>query len=401
MTLIERVQSIYRRVMHWWRPVSDSRSEAAPPPKRALSMKPQFDLNSGEFFFREAILDQLDYYFTCIRRLRRDPDAFALYSRMGALLVPRPLVDDGDEPFIDRTRVSPWFAQTLPDFGAVFYGDVALRREAEAKDEGVWPRFFYFRKYKAGRAPWKIEPVHDGAVYVVTNYFDKPGQAGWKGGPAEFAMVVGKDGSMRLLRTRTTESVAIHHRHGRLRGRSSVIERPVWVKGGEFAAEWASQHHMSPEMHSQFLFAHATTLFELANASMIRVSVNRDDLTAVFSVNIKRTPYFFKDRDLRVNENGNRKRIFHIVRPHVRASGKAVKLHFRGERAFEWNGYRVVITVPGKHHVDFTEMNCGLVDGREGERIGMEELGEVARKHIQHGANLREELLREDREKAA
>lgn len=391
MTLFEYAQSIYHRVARWWRPPTP---EPPTPPRMVrepAASKAQFDPDSGEFFFREVILDQLDYYFTCIKRLRRrDPDAFALHARLGALVMPRPLMDDSNTPMIVN-RASPWFAQTLPDFGAVFYGDVAQRHEAAVKGKTVWPRFFYFRKYKPGHVPCEIEATHDGTVYVISCYWD----LGAVDGQSEFAVVVDKAGRLRLLRQRSTERVTIRHKRGCQHQRQTTVERQVWAKGGgTFLNTWAAEHSLTSEHLAEIVFAKTTTLFELANASMIRISINRGDLTAAFSVNIKRTPYFFKDRDLRVNENGHRKRIFHIVRPHVRASGSTVRMHFRGERSFDWNGYRVVITVPGRHHHDMTEFNVGLVDVETvDDGIGLDAFGAGVRRHIQHGRDLGHEML--------
>jgi hypothetical protein len=393
MTLIEHVQSIYHRVVLWWRPPPPPFIERLPQPieRSPFPLAPiapaagQYDVDSGEFYFREAILDQLDYYFTCIKRMRRsDPDAFGLYSRVGALLMPRGLLDDSDYPLIGL-GVSSWFRTVLPDFGAVFYGDKARRSEAEvsSKKHSLWPRFFYFRKYKHGRGPVAIEPVTDGAVYVLTAYWDRPEEKGFKAAPSELAVAVERDGSVRLLRTLTSETVTIRHKRGIDRGRRTTFERPVWAKGGAFLRGWAGEHRIEAEEMAQRLFAQATVLVELAQNSMVRVSVNRADLTAAFTVNIKRTPYFFKDRELVVNENGRRKRIFHIVRPHVRADGRAVKMHFRGMRDFAWNGYRIVVTVPGLHHAELSELNRGMIDGQVHEGYTMPQSGELLRERIQ------------------
>jgi hypothetical protein len=91
--------------------------------------------------------------------------------------------------------------------------------------------------------------------------------------------------------------------------------------------------------------------YETAHASMVRIEARKDGLTGVFGVAIKRTAYFFKDRSAVVDQSGGKKRIFHIVRPHVRANGQAVKLHFRGLRKFNWNGYDIAISVPGRDHL--------------------------------------------------
>lgn len=395
MTFVEHVQSLYHRVVLWWRPPPPPPVIERPPaplerppfPKPIEPAAGKFDADSGEFYFREAILDQLDYYFTCIRRMKnKDPDAFGLYSRIGGLVMPQSLMLKSDTPLIGHS-VSPWFRDTLPDFGAVFHGDTARHYESEKTGKkSLWPRFFYFCKFKARRAPRTIEPTYRGQVYIMTCYWDKPEEKGFKGAPSEFAIAVLPDGSLRLLRQLTVETVKIRHRRGRDRKYVTILDRQIWSRGDWFLRDWASQHKTEAEELAALMFAQASLLFEMAQASVIRVSVNRDDLTAAFSVNIKRTPYFFKDRDLEVNENGRRKRIFHIVRPHVRASGTAVKLHFRGARNFIWNGYRIVITVPGLHHKPLFDMNKGLIDGALGDGMSLPEAGERFRDRIQGSA---------------
>jgi hypothetical protein len=55
------------------------------------------------------------------------------------------------------------------------------------------------------------------------------------------------------------------------------------------------------------------------------------------------------DRDVVLNDAGSKRRIFHVVRPHERhlPSGdvRIIKMHHRGMRTFDWNGYAVHITV--------------------------------------------------------
>ena len=89
--------------------------------------------------------------------------------------------------------------------------------------------------------------------------------------------------------------------------------------------------------------------------------VNAAGAVAVFNIANKRTPYFFKDRDLMVNENGRKKRVFHFVGEYMKSDGKAVKAHTKGLRSFSWNGYRVHIGKPG---FDFADMRDLKAPGR-------------------------------------
>ena len=113
---------------------------------------------------------------------------------------------------------------------------------------------------------------------------------------------------------------------------------------------------------------------------MIRVAVKKNKVTAVMNVNVERTPYFFRDRDPIVVD-GVTKRIFHVVRPHERADGSVVRMHFRGAKQFVWNGYDVSITVPGKDHADWMDASMSGFDADPADPIpkGMMSMPVLAR----------------------
>jgi hypothetical protein len=109
-------------------------------------------------------------------------------------------------------------------------------------------------------------------------------------------------------------------------------------------------------------------------ASGVQVRAKRDGISAIFNMDMLRTPYFFKDRDKTVNVNGRTKRIFHITRAHRRitAAGNEVyvKSHFRGERRFTWNGYQITISMPGLHHSILQRMGFSAFDTEDKEIRG-------------------------------
>jgi hypothetical protein len=54
-----------------------------------------------------------------------------------------------------------------------------------------------------------------------------------------------------------------------------------------------------------------------------------------------------------------------MVRGHERKTkhGTAyVRFHFKGAREFDWAGYRVTVTVPGRDHIMLPEISIGTVD---------------------------------------
>jgi hypothetical protein len=364
----------------------------APAPAPAEKKIIEVSSESGEFYFREAILDQLDYYMKCIVRMRRsDAEAFAMYSQVGGQIMPEKALAwyslvgayeaaGPDDEF--GTTLSPWFRETLPTFGAIFTGKVG--RDVERSKKVIIPRFVYFTKYAPHKAPTDVQRVSDGAVYLVTVYWDDPDHEAWdyrpkNGIPTCFPITITPDGEMRLLRCRIPDNNTIRHTKGKDRGRTFTIPRRQWVRADPWFAQWAKEHDASVEDYLVSIFVRVANSFEAANSSVIRVMATRDNLTATFGVDVKRTPYFFKDRNVTLGASGSRKRIFHIVRPHVRKDGAAVRLHFRGEKQFVWNDYQITITVPGRDHIHISEFNVGATDEDKRKHgvkmLGTKELG--------------------------
>jgi hypothetical protein len=226
----------------------------------------------------------------------------------------------------------------------------------------------YFRKYDPAKAPPLIERVNNGDVYVVTLYYDDLKRGGLRD-PAEFAVLVTRDGSVRPLRQRDVEYKEIRSKKRgagyRAGPNTFTIARSVW----RVDPFWSQAAREKGKDVAEFLtetFVMAVNFFAVgAVGGMTRVDVSRDGLHAIFSVDPARTSYFFKDRKMNVTKNGSRRRIFHIVSPHERKRGDrkvGVKMHFRGERRFEWNGYSVAISIPGRHHIDVAEFGVGAVD---------------------------------------
>jgi hypothetical protein len=378
----------FRLIVDFWRRFFPAAVEPSPekPKSKPKDGNVAGDHVTGEFYFRETILDQLDYYMKCLARMRRaDPESFEVYSRLGAHVIPETTAVWGDELGY-TTELPPWFRQTLPSFGAIFFGKTA--RDDEAIDrKRMLPRFFYFTKFNASKAPPEVQRASAGTtIYLVTVYWDQPeGNHKMKvGAPTEYPVVILPDGSMKLLRVLVPDDKIIRHKHGQDRGKTFTIPRRRWVDANPFFVDWAKEHKRPVDEYLIDAFVRVASYFETAQSSVIRVAATRGDLTAAFGVCIKRTPYFFKDRDVVLNQNGNRKRIFHIVRPHIRKSGKAVKLHFRGEKIFDWNDYQIRITVPGKDHHHLNEFDVGLSDSRKiiGPGVSTKRIAEEWKDHL-------------------
>ena len=341
----------------------------------------------GTYNFRDTILRQLDRYWVYIERMkRRDPDAYGFYKRLGATLVPYCATGanrnheyfhkyrDEDElaKFKAEIKLTPWFKQTWPAFGCLAYGVNPLEEERERSTEfkgvkgALWtPKFFYFTRINTKPWPWFVQPVSGGKLYLLTVWWDRPDHPKihekW-GVPNEFPIWISDDGEkIRALKTRE----------------ASNGYRPEHDWRIPYAYEkWAKQYGLTAQLHLSHMFASASMEIERTYYATCRVEVSKGDLTAVFGIEPQRCPYFFRDRDVTLDAHGHKQRVFHSVRPHVRADGTAIPLQYRGLKEFTWAGYAVSITVPGRDHLLLQEFDVPLMMLKRGSRRPKDSLAE-------------------------
>jgi len=329
----------------------------------------------GEFNFRDTILDQLDRYFFYLKRMKKNaPDTYGFYKEIGATILPYLATGafhrQREDRDTDRTAPLPplpsWFHETRPTFGCYVYG---ADPETEKFEQGqfpdspksdMWvPKFMYFEK--AHIASSDVQPMKGGDTYKLTFWWDRPGSKGFKHGiPQAVPIFVSEDGkTIMALKVRKTTLTPMRSSRGS--SRDFCIPSRGWEIPKEYRA-WAKQHEEDIQRFLASLFIETISHSVNSHMSMVRVAVTKNRITAVFSVNVHRTAYFFQDRDIQVTHGGTRKPIFHLVRPHVRKDGSAVKMHFRGAREFTWAGYQVRITIPGRDHIDINDFAAGYVD---------------------------------------
>ncbi len=346
----------------------------------------------GEFSFRDTILDQLERYWVYLERMRKhDAGAFDTYSELGATIVPPVTFFIHDGVRVSKKgkpedwkvpEMTPWWRTHRPAFGCVSYGLTARVEQDEMTRQEItkrtmWiPKFLYFHKYKD--PPSTVQPTTGGDVYAMTVWWDRPQDhskhAGKWGIPEEFAIYISNDGSdRRVLKVRKDyyeRAIARrsrkHGKRGLKRGRDTTLQHHDWILPREHVT-WAKQQHCKVEDLLITLFMDAAIAYEHAAYSMVRVEVKnpKENLTATFGVDIRRMSYFFRDRDITLNHNGRKQRVFHIVKPHVRHTAKGpinVAFQFRGLREFSWAGYEVSISVPGKDHFMLSDYTVGASD---------------------------------------
>ncbi len=339
----------------------------------------------GEFAFRDTILDQLERYWVYLERMKKhDRDAYDFYKQLGATVVP-PVhwflhkgarTKEKDEPVKPKPPkpLSPWWKQHRPGFGCVTYGiyskveedEMAMRFEGKDKNKRMWvPKFLYFVKYR--HPPANVQPTTGGDVYRMTVWWDRPQDEPkskkYFGIPEEYAVYVSASGDdVHVLPMHETEYLPIRRKksaNGYKRGITFTVPHRTWTIPRHYV-NWAKHHGLDANTFLTSLFLDAAHSVEMAQYSMVRVAVHNGSLTASFGVDVKKLPYFFQDRDIVLTDSGSRRRAFHLVRPHVRRDGAAVKMHFRGEKDFTWAGYKVAITIPARDHFMLTDFDIGV-----------------------------------------
>jgi hypothetical protein len=212
-----------------------------------------------------------------------------------------------------------------------------------------------------------------------------------RGIPTEFPVMVDKDCNLTILKTLMTKTLIARSRKG---GSVAIPQRAWSIPHFE---HWATGHGESVETYLKTIFCIAANSFVDLSHSLIQIRARKGRLAALFSIDVIKTPEFFADREVEALDcNGHRKKIFHIVRTHGRASGGFVKTHFRGVRNFSWNGHAIEISVPYRDHFNMAEFDLGALDEDEAKRtgvydtdmIGMKKLGnELERLRVAgHGA---------------
>jgi len=282
--------------------------------------------------FRKDILDRLDEYFMCARRMRKhDRHAYDLMSQVGMAIPAAYDYGQFTMPPVDRRAfggvLGPW----------------------KDDDDFLYPSFIYFQKVTSPRL---VEPAC-GDIYSVTAiYDDRRKDKHWEADvsePVQCHITIQPDNNgIRLLREPFYVDAKIPRRCGN-RKETITLTRTEWMYPKwicQYAAyrKWNGPHEAARRL---FLVAFRTYL---AVMDRFLIRATRGTCVATFSIDLPRAKYFFADRDFEPANDGRRRRIFHAVVAHERVltDGRrtSVKAHFRGARTFLWHKDRIHIVLP-------------------------------------------------------
>jgi len=309
--------------------------------------------NMGCMEYMGDLLDHMGDYMGSIKKLRKyDPESYALYRNIGGQ------VTNGSALF-SVGAIEKYWLEKRPAFGMIH-----LHTE-RGEIEIIPASLIYYQKI---RLPHFVEKTSD-EVYMLNVLFLTVKALRRKypkiieGGLCKCHIGVDKFGSVTLLRQVIEYSHLIRHR-----GRNKGFTTRFWRKKFDyppFTEMWAyevstlGKKFVTPAEVVRNAFVLAANSIVTANAGL-QVIAAKDGNNCIFNIDMLRTPYFFRDRNKVVNENGATKKIFHIVRTHERKTRKYgklfIKTHFRGLRKFLWNGFNITVKHP-KKSLEFIDFN--------------------------------------------
>lgn len=340
MKIIPMIRKIWQRIFRQRDATLMETPKAKHSPRRAKG-------HHGTHYYLGDILERLDDVFKDLPKLRKiDPEAYQLYRKVGATVV--------SSEFALPKDLEPAHARNMPGFGCLFLG-------GNNNGENLGLRFGIFSKEKR---PINVQPANDDIFRVTMTYLDGPHVI-----PAQFFVAFG-NGGVRALKVYQAKRYYSAGAHSRMEWRFPDFLSEKAVELGQSIDEVATE-----------LFSIIVNGAGARDGGMT-VTASRGGLSAVFSIDMLRTPYFFSDREKTVNESGQTKKIIHIVKGHYRTSpdgGKTfVKSHFRGLRNFDWNGYKIRVGLGGKHGGRLSDFTAPIVDPMQPDDQGLIGVADMA-----------------------
>lgn len=328
---------------------------------------------------KKDILDNLDAYFKYIKRMRKvDSKSYEFYKKLGGQVI----AGDNISQTLDQwTSLPSRWKYIKPAFGCIMVQD----EPDNSNGDNTYLRFLYFRKYEKNLEHIQHVPVN-GDVYVVSAIYTIKEKNSDEEHEAllQYPVLITEDNECRILLMRQQDPIVIKSNRPGYRKGTYIIHRTKWALPS-WAITEARIKNTTPEELLLKWFYYSAQIYEVAQQQMIEVRATKGNICARFTIKGDITADLFKEREI----VGNRKKkIFHSVRPHVRSNGAKIKMHFRGERKFTWNGYSIAITVPGVDYksympeMDFKGIEQNLNEPLPNDAIDEAELANILVDHM-------------------
>ena len=285
----------------------------------------------GTHYYLSDLLDVMPRAFLGLNMLQKtEPEIHKLFSKTGCAIVSKDMR-------IAATKTGYIDFKNAPSFGCAHM----VGRVKDDDYEGAYPIICFFNKIKR---PFNVQPSND-TIYEFGIVYDTQHLSGFPPAILEKVyMSVNEEGALKALKTC----------------------RPTWMRVG--GASFSRMSWKYPDLLERYAkdwgdtdiegvaswWFNIITHLAMSSESGLTVRVKKKKSVISFAIDMERTPYFFSDREKVVTSKGQTKKIFHIVRGHMRkmsdGAEKHIKSHFRGLRKFVWNEYDVSISLTGKHH---------------------------------------------------
>ena len=326
-------------------------------PKKRKKIKQRERTHTGAHYYLGDLLDQLEGSFKSLDSLKKvNRSAYNTFSKVSCHVTSGDfLLQTGNQ--YNSTR------DQIPSIGCSFHPDDGNKRTVFDKngEELTAPTFCYFKRIKN---PINVQPSN-GITLEVCVVFE------FSSGPEAVSYFVSIDEDMTVtpLKELRMKQIKVDPKISRRNNRPFSIQRASWTVSPLLQDYSAKRKITIDEEAAEFTWMAINSALSVDNGVHVRVAKGSKRVT--FAIDMLRTPYFFKDRDKTVNENGKTQKIFHIVAGHKRkpANGEetTVKSHFRGIRKFMWNGFKINILLTGKHIKSFNENKADGIEILESE----------------------------------
>tara|TARA_R100001443_G_scaffold79083_1_gene86286 strand:- start:348 stop:1496 length:1149 start_codon:yes stop_codon:yes gene_type:complete len=328
--------------------------------------KQQKKTHYGAHYYLGDLLDNLDYAFKALKNTKKtNKDAYKLFSKIGVSVFNSDFETSYDES-------SGYFTpDKTPAFGAMAFGpppkeelqnrDQIAKKAKHSPEEYYWLSVFTFRKIKK---MVNVQPSNH-QTYLLSLFYQCPKKN--QQIPEEIYISLDDQGNLTPLKF--CEPTPMRVGKGK---KATTFVRMQWRYPYTLVDNCKRRNITIDQAVKNYFWSAVNGSMAQESGISIRVKKGNDALT--FAIDMERTPYFFNDREKVINENGNTKPIFHVVKGHFRKNGAFIKTHFRGLRKFKWNGYSVIISLSGLHYMSSFEFTGSAVETNTDHGISPENL---------------------------
>ena len=321
------MKELFNKIVGWFSRLFKNKKEKQPPmnkepkPKRTHNKQKKQDFNE--------LLDGLDLTFNSLklpsmRESWLDQDSIIGLKKLG-VHVPNPWAAEWSK---NANDIVLDVSKPLPAI-------MCIAIPTKDEEDKHYPKVLFAIKHK--KLPWNVS-YSPGAPYLFGAAFEVSGKLFW----VHMYMTVNrKTGVMTMCDELRSVSNVI-----KANGKTSHYTMKKWTSANFLEDDRRGIEESKISVMNLMRSMHK---WWIGREERWNVIVKKNGERITFGVDNKDTPYFFKNRDKVVTQNGETKRIVHYVKEHertVKGQTKTIKEHIRGLHDFNWNGYQCKVVSP-------------------------------------------------------